>query len=100
MLILLFKIDYLQQRNQDLQRQLDGALSKARFASDTTVDLDVRNAALERELQDVDFTAKQLQLDKDTVVRTADREIEDAKVSKAVRPTAPPGVQLKSRCDL
>lgn len=53
------------------------------MATDTQVDLDTRNMVLERELQDVDRMAKQLQMDKETAVRTADMEIEEAGVGSS-----------------
>jgi len=41
---------------------------------------DSRNKELSSELQDVDYLAKQLQAEKDTAIRAADREIAEAKV--------------------
>ena len=74
------QIDYLQQKNQELQRQVDEALAKAREAANTTLGLDARNQELTKELQDVDFMAQRAQTDKEVAVRTADREIVEAKV--------------------
>ena len=73
---LFLKIDFLQQKNQDLQTQLDKSLSKARSA----IDLDARNYELTKELQDVDVMAAQLQREKDKIMHAADLEINQAKV--------------------
>lgn len=73
------QIDYLQQKNGELQRQLDSYRNRAQEASSATMDLDSRNQTLERELRDVDYMAQQMQLDKDTALRVADREVTDAR---------------------
>ena len=74
------QIDYLQQKNQDLQQNLDKALETIRLATKEKTHCNSRNKELSSELQDVDFLAKQLQAEKDTAIRAADREIAEAKV--------------------
>ena len=77
---LCFQIDYLQQKNADLQTQLDESLTRTRTAIQQSASLDNRNKELEGELQNVDRMAQRLQLDKQTVEKTADLEIRDTQV--------------------
>ena len=79
--VFIFQVDYLQQKNHDLQVQVDSALSKASLATNHTLEADIKNTELNHELQNVDRMAQQLQLDKDAVVRTADMQLSDASVS-------------------
>jgi len=73
-----FQIDYLQQKNSELLKQVDSvSTSKSR----SLTSLDKRNVELTRELQTVDRMAQQLQKEKDTIVSSADEEIKQAKVS-------------------
>lgn len=74
------QIDYLQQKTQELQRQLDDSSFRLEQRSAKTGHLEGRNAVLEKEFKDVDFMAQRVQAEKDVVIRTADREIEQAKV--------------------
>ena len=76
-----FQIDYLQQKNQELVQQLDQATNKVARAAADSQDLDIRNQELEKSLQDIDFFAKKMQMEKDTVINVADKEMEDAKVN-------------------
>ena len=75
------QIDYLQQKNAELQGQLDDALLTTRKTATQTLELDSRNVELSKELEDVDRMAQQLQTDRDTVLRTADAEVSTARVS-------------------
>ena len=72
----------MQQKTQDLQRQLDDAAFRLQQRSAKTGHLEGRNAELEKELHDIDFMAQRVQAEKDVVIRSADREIEHAKVSQ------------------
>ncbi|KAK2148603.1 hypothetical protein LSH36_489g00052 [Paralvinella palmiformis] len=74
------QIDYLQQKNQDLQHNLDKALATINLTTSEKTHCDSRNKELSSELQDVDYLAKQLQAEKDTAIRAADREIAEAKL--------------------
>lgn len=69
------QVDYLQQKNRELQDQLDRLMSKARSSSN----VDVRNLELTKELQDVDLMAQRLQSEKEKVIRAADMEIGQTK---------------------
>ena len=73
------QIDYLQQKNQELQKQVDDALYQARTANNQSLNLEGDNIDLKNSLQDVDFMAKRLQVDKDLAIKTADREIDEVK---------------------
>jgi centrosomal protein CEP135 len=71
------QIDYLQQKNAELQKELDG-LSTLRTR--TTTSLDRRNLELTKELQDVDMLAQQLQKEKEKIISAADRDLRQAKM--------------------
>ncbi len=79
-LICFLQIDYLQQKNADLQRQMDRTLTQARVVENKSLDTAVKNTELERSLHDVDSMARALQTEKDVALLTADREISEAKV--------------------
>ncbi len=78
--ICFLQIDYLQQKNADLQRQMDRTLTQARVVENKSLDTAVKNTELERSLHDVDSMARALQTEKDVALLTADREISEAKV--------------------
>lgn len=65
------QVDYLQQKNRELEDELDRV--KSRVLS--TAEVDARNYELTKELQDVDLMAQELQMEKDKVIRVADLEI-------------------------
>lgn len=71
------QVDYLQQKNHELENELDRV--KSRVLS--TAEVDARNYELTKELQDVDLMAQKLQMEKDKVIRVADLEIGQTKVS-------------------
>ncbi|XP_013412187.1 centrosomal protein of 135 kDa-like, partial [Lingula anatina] len=74
------QIDYLQQKNREYQRRLDEAQLVEREARSETIDLNAKNKALAADLEDVDRMAQSLQLQKDSVMRSADMELSDAKI--------------------
>ena len=78
------QIDYLQQKNADMQKQVDDVLNTSRKAASQTINLDSRNAELAKELEDVDRMAQRLQAEKDGALRTADSEISNARVGVIV----------------
>ncbi|XP_064637968.1 testis-specific gene 10 protein-like isoform X2 [Lineus longissimus] len=69
------QIDYLQQRNRDLERQLTELRTVELESTSQRIDLDVKNKTLETELVDVDRLAKNLQDEKDMALERADREV-------------------------
>lgn len=73
-------MDYLQQKNRELEDELDRV--KSRVLS--TAEVDARNYELTKELQDVDLMAQELQMEKDKVIRVADLEIGQTKVSTCI----------------
>ena len=77
---LILQIDYLQQKNSELQSRCATAENREHAAVVTTSSLDNRNLELETELQSVDRMAQRLQLDKESTAKAADREINEAKV--------------------
>ncbi|OWF52870.1 centrosomal protein of 135 kDa-like isoform X1 [Mizuhopecten yessoensis] len=80
------QIDFLQQKTREMERKLqdsnnerdncDSQLSKFQLKNR---ELESRNRELEYDLKDVDLMAKRLQVDKEDVVKTADREMGEAK---------------------
>ncbi|XP_025088561.1 testis-specific gene 10 protein-like isoform X3 [Pomacea canaliculata] len=73
------QVDFLQQKNRDLERKLSDYRLSAEDAESRLVKSVARNRELEMELKGVDRMAKKLQTDKDVVVRAADREMGEAK---------------------
>ncbi len=76
------QIDFLQQKNADLQAQLDDALSRLSAASGATLDLDARNSQLER-------SAHRMEAEKEVALAAADKNIFSAKVSRQKCSTTP-----------
>ena len=76
-------MDFLQQKNRELERKLTDARVQAEDFESKYARAQTRIRELEFELKGVDRMAKQLQTDKDVVVRAADREMGEAKVSGA-----------------
>lgn len=80
------QIDFLQQKTREMERKLhdsnnerddcESQLSKLQLKNR---ELESRNRELEYDLKDVDLMAKRLQVDKEDVVKTADREMGEAK---------------------
>ena len=75
------QVDFLQQKNRELERKLLDTAVGAEDAESKYSRAQARNRELEQELQGVDRAAQQLQSDKNVVVRAADREMGQAKVS-------------------
>jgi len=81
------QIDFLQQKTREMERKLhDSTLTRDEVESQLSKtqlrnrELEAKNKELEYDLNDVDLVAKRLQSDKDIVVKTADREMTEAKV--------------------
>lgn len=87
MLLFALQVDFLQQKTREMERKVKEATivreeSEANLShyKAQTDELNLRNKELELELNDVDRLAKKMQLDKNLVVKTADREMLEAKV--------------------
>jgi protein subunit release factor A len=75
-------VDFLQQKNRELERKLADARLVADDADSKLTRAQARVRDLEFQLKDADVVAKRLHADKDVVVRAADREMGEAKVSQ------------------
>ena len=75
-----FQIDFLQQKTREVDRKYREAMSNRDETDLLNSKLKSRNTELELELQDVDRLAKRLETDKSFVLKTADREMLEAKV--------------------
>ncbi|XP_067948387.1 testis-specific gene 10 protein-like isoform X2 [Watersipora subatra] len=72
--------DYLSRRNRDLEAQLESSIMAESNIRRHATNADFEKAALSESLKDVDRMAKRLQLDKETVIEVADRELAEAKL--------------------
>jgi len=77
--MLCFQIDFLQQKNREMERKFRDAASDRGEVESELGKFKTRVSDLELELQSVDRHAKRLQTDKNIVLKTADREMEEAK---------------------
>lgn len=75
-----FKVEHLRRLNQDLEKQLKETLNSSREMQTKVSTLTTQNKHLEMELEDVDKVAQALKKQKDELVNTADKEMNDAKV--------------------
>ncbi|XP_041463887.1 testis-specific gene 10 protein-like isoform X2 [Lytechinus variegatus] len=73
------QIEYLQQANRELDRELKDTRLARESAIEENIVLKGRNDELAGELRDVDRLAKRLQADKDSVVAVADKDLFEAK---------------------
>ncbi|XP_055958999.1 testis-specific gene 10 protein isoform X2 [Patella vulgata] len=73
------QIDMLQQKYREAERKYQDSMISKDDTDLKMAKLQARNRELELELKDVDRMAKRLQTDKEFVVKTADREMEEAK---------------------
>ncbi|KAL8598704.1 hypothetical protein ACOMHN_033268 [Nucella lapillus] len=73
------QVDLLQQKNRELERKLADSRLTAEEAESSCGRAKARSLELERQLQNVDQVATKLQVDKDVVIRAADREMGQAK---------------------
>ncbi|XP_060554868.1 centrosomal protein of 135 kDa-like isoform X3 [Ruditapes philippinarum] len=73
------QIDFLQQKNREMERKFrDAVADRAEVETDLSK-YKARMSDLELEFQSVDRHAKRLETDKSIVLKTADREMEEAK---------------------
>ncbi|XP_071511617.1 centrosomal protein of 135 kDa-like [Diadema antillarum] len=73
------QIEYLQQANRELERELKDSRQAREAAVEENIVLKGRNDELAGELRDVDRLAKRLQADRDSVMATADKDMIEAK---------------------
>eukprot|EP00057_Strongylocentrotus_purpuratus_P011253 XP_011665727.1 PREDICTED: testis-specific gene 10 protein isoform X5 [Strongylocentrotus purpuratus] len=73
------QIEYLQQANRELDRELKDTRLARESAIEENIVLTGRNDELAGELRDVDRLAKRLQADKNSVVTLADKDLFEAK---------------------
>ncbi|XP_056414343.1 centrosomal protein of 135 kDa [Hyla sarda] len=74
------QIEYLQQANQDLEKRVQELQETRQNVTSEVANLSTKNEELCKELLEIDQMAQQLERDKETVLVTADAEIEEAKV--------------------
>ena len=70
----------MQQKTREMERKYRDAMANKDEVDTINAKLKSRNNELELELQDVDRLAKRLETDKSFVLKTADREMTEAKV--------------------
>uniref|UniRef100_A0A668AR86 Centrosomal protein 135 n=1 Tax=Myripristis murdjan TaxID=586833 RepID=A0A668AR86_9TELE len=73
------QIEYLQETNRTLEQKIEGLHQKRKDASTEVANLSLKNQELCDELTHIDHLAKQLELDKEHVLETADLELQEAK---------------------
>lgn len=75
-----FQVEYLQQKNKELENRIEDLLDTEQNVTSEVVDLSTKNEELCQELNEIDHLAQQLERDKEIVLETADKEIGEAKV--------------------
>lgn len=78
------QIDYLQETNRTLEQKIDGLQQKKKDASTEVANLSLKNLELCEELTHIDDLAKQMEMDKERVLETADMELQETKVSNVM----------------
>ncbi|XP_053399484.1 centrosomal protein of 135 kDa-like isoform X2 [Mercenaria mercenaria] len=73
------QIDFLQQKNREMDRKYRDAVTDRSEVESDLAKYKARMSDLELEFQSVDRHAKRLETDKSIVLKTADREMEEAK---------------------
>ncbi|XP_066576020.1 centrosomal protein of 135 kDa isoform X2 [Amia ocellicauda] len=73
------QIEYLQQTNCDLETRMQGLQERKKNATSEVADLSAKNEELCQELTEIDQLAQQLERDKEIVLETADKELQEAK---------------------
>uniref|UniRef100_UPI003AAA4C84 centrosomal protein of 135 kDa n=1 Tax=Centroberyx gerrardi TaxID=166262 RepID=UPI003AAA4C84 len=73
------QIEYLQETNRTLEQKVEGLLQKRQDASTEVANLSLKNQELCEELTHIDHLAKQLEMDKEQVLETADMELQETK---------------------
>ncbi|NXI02579.1 CP135 protein, partial [Pachycephala philippinensis] len=73
------QVEYLQQKNKELENRIEDLLDTEQNVTSEVVDLSNKNEELCQELNEIDHLAQQLERDKEIVLETADKEIGEAK---------------------
>ncbi|XP_056346119.1 centrosomal protein of 135 kDa isoform X2 [Oenanthe melanoleuca] len=73
------QVEYLQQRNKELENRIQDLLDTKKNVTSEVVDLSNKNEELCQELNEIDHLAQQLERHKEIVLETADKEIGEAK---------------------
>ncbi|NXU38695.1 CP135 protein, partial [Drymodes brunneopygia] len=73
------QVEYLQQRNKELENRIQDLLDTKQNVTSEVVDLSNKNKELCQELNEIDHLAQQLERHKEIVLETADKEIGEAK---------------------
>lgn len=82
LLLCLVQLEYLQETNRTLEEKVQGLQQKKKHVSTEVANLSLKNLELCEELTHIDHLAKQMEIDKDRVLETADMELHDAKVRR------------------
>lgn len=82
LLLCLLQLEYLQETNRTLEEKVQGLQQKKKHVSTEVANLSLKNLELCEELTHIDHLAKQMEIDKDRVLETADMELQDAKVRR------------------
>ncbi|XP_058694161.1 centrosomal protein of 135 kDa isoform X2 [Poecile atricapillus] len=73
------QVEYLQQKNKELENRIQDLLNTKQNVTSEVVDLSNKNEELCQELNEIDHLAQQLERHKEIVLETADKEIGEAK---------------------
>ncbi|NXR44142.1 CP135 protein, partial [Hippolais icterina] len=73
------QVEYLQQKNKELENRIQDLLDTKQNVTSEVVDLSNKNEELCQELNEIDHLAQQLERHKEIVLETADKEIGEAK---------------------
>lgn len=84
-LFCLVQLECLQETNRTLEEKVQGLQQKKKNVSTEVANLSLKNLELCEELTHIDHLAKQMEIDKDRVLETADLELQDAKVGQKDR---------------
>lgn len=76
----MLQIEYLQQANGDLEKRVQELLETRQNVTSEVFNLSNKNNELCKELSEIDQMAQQMERNKDIALKTADAEIEEAKV--------------------
>lgn len=79
-LLYLPQLECLQETNRTLEEKVQGLHQKKKDVSTEVANLSLKNLELCEELSHIDHLAKQMEMDKERVLETADTELQDAKV--------------------
>ncbi|XP_061001892.1 centrosomal protein of 135 kDa isoform X2 [Dama dama] len=73
------QVDFLQQANKDLEKHIQELMETKETVTSEVVNLSNKNEKLCQELTEIDQLAQQLERHKEEVLKTADKELEEAK---------------------